>query len=72
MWVLLTCSAFALAFIAWAVWFAKGLINTGVYGLLLALTLVTLYGVYSAIGYWGLVSLGVIGFISLSMSAAKS
>ena len=72
MWVILTCSAFALAFIAWAVWFAKGLINTGVYGLLLLVTIATLYSIYSVIGYWGLVLVGVVSFVVLSRSAANS
>jgi hypothetical protein len=72
MWVILTCSAFALAFIAWAVWFAKGLINTGVYGLLLVLTIGVLYTLYSVIGYWGLVLVGAVSFVVLSRSAANS
>ena len=72
MWVILTCSAFALAFIAWAVWFANGLINTGVYGLLLVLTIGVLYTLYSLIGYWGLVLVGAVSFVVLSRSAANS
>ena len=57
--------------IAWAIWFAKGLINTGVYGLLGLVTGVILYSIYSVIGYWPLISLGVIGFIWLSIEAGK-
>ena len=71
MWVIAVVLAFIVGFIAWAIWFAKGLINTGVYGLLGLVTGVILYSIYSVIGYWGLMTLGVIGFIWLSLSAAK-
>ena len=72
MWVIAVVLAFAVAFILWAIWFAKGLINTGVYGLLLVVTIATLYGIYSIIGYWGLVLVGAVSFVLLSRSAANS
>lgn len=71
MWVIAVALGFCIGFIAWAIWFAKGLINTGVYGLLGLVTGVILYSIYSIIGFNGLMILGAILFVWLSISAGQ-
>ena len=71
MWVIALVLAYIVAITGFVIWFAKGLIDTGIYGLLLLVTVIILYGIYSVIGYWGLMTLGAIGFIWLSISAGQ-
>jgi hypothetical protein len=71
MWVIAIVLAYIVAITGFVIWFAKGLIDTGIYGFALLMVIIILYGIYSVVGYWGLYSLGAIGFIWLSISAAQ-
>ena len=71
MWVIAIVLAYIVAITAFAIWFAKGLIDTGIYGFALLVTIIILYGIHSVVGNWGLYSLGAILFIWLSISAAQ-